>query len=107
MNERDTEVWMRRLEEPSPGKNALPDPALIWWKAQLIERQAAQARVRRPIEFAQWVSLAVAVVATVVLGALNWSAVKGMLEPFGVTLWIPAAAVLILMGLGLRIVFAE
>ena len=97
---------MSRLEEPS-GESGLPDPALIWWKAQLIEKQAAQARVIRPMEIAQWASLVVAVAATVVLGALNWSAVKGMLEPFGVTLWIPAAAVLILMGLGLRMVFAE
>ena len=106
MNEREAEAWMSRLAEPSRGESELPDPALIWWKAQLLEKQAAQARVSRPTEIAQWASLVVAVIATSVLAALNWSGMKGMLEPAGALLWVIPGAV-ILMALGLRFVLAE
>src|ERR1035438_3988459 len=98
---------MGRLAELSGGEGALPDPALIWWKARLLERQAAQARVARPIAIAQWLSLVVAVFTTSMLCALNWPGIKGMLEPAGFALWAAAAAEVIVMGLALRFVFGE
>ena len=106
MNEPEAAVWMSRLVELSSSEGALPDPALIWWKARLLERQAAQARVTRPIAIAQWVSLVVAVVATMVLCAVNWPGIRGMLEPAGFALWVAAGGV-ILMGLALRFAFGE
>jgi amino acid transporter len=107
VNEPEAAVWMGRLVELSRNEDALPDPALIWWKARLLDRQAAQARVVRPIAIAQWLSLVVAVVATIVLCAINWPGIAGMLEPFGMALWVAVGGGVILMGLALRFVFGE
>jgi hypothetical protein len=107
VNEPEAAVWMGRLVELSSGEGALPDPALIWWRARLLERRAAQARVARPIAIAQWLSLVAAVVTTMVLCAANWPGIKGMLEPAGFALWAAAAGGVIVMGLALRFVFGE
>jgi len=107
VNEPEAAVWMGRLVELSRNEGALPDPALIWWKARLLERQAAQARIVRPVAIAQWLSLVVAVVATIVLCAVNWAGIQGMLAPAGVALWVVVAGVVILMGLALRFAFGE
>lgn len=107
MNEPEAAVWMGRLQELSRDDGALPDPALIWWRARLYEKQAAQARVTRPIEIAQWVSLAVAVVTASVLCAANWPGIQGMLAPAGFILWVAGAAGIILMGTALRFVSGD
>jgi len=107
VNEPEAAVWMGRLVELSRNEDALPDPALIWWKARLLEKQAAQARVVRPIAIAQWLSLVVAVVTTIVLCPVNWPGIKDMLEPTGFALWVAAVGGVVLMGLALRFVFGE
>ena len=107
MNEPEAAVWMGRLVELSQSEGALPDPALIWWRARLLERQDAQARVVRPIAIAQWLSLVVAVVTTIVLCGVNWTGIQGMLEPAGFALWAVGGGVVILMVLALRFVVSE
>lgn len=107
MNEAEAAVWMKRLVGLSQCEGALPDPALIWWRARLLERQEAQARVARPIAIAQWLSLVVAVATTIVLCAVNWSGIQGVLEPAGFALWAVAGGVVMVMGLALRFVLSE
>ena len=107
MNEPEAAAWMSRLVELSRSAGTLPDPALIWWRAQLLEKQDAQARVARPIAIAQWLSLVVAVVTTIVLCAVNWSGIPGGLEPAGCALWAVAGGGVMAMGLALRFVFGE
>ncbi|MGA3043064.1 MAG: hypothetical protein ABSF54_19990 [Bryobacteraceae bacterium] len=107
MNEPETAAWMGRLVDLSANDGALPDPALIWWKARLLERQAVQARVARPIAIAQWLSLVVAVLTTIVLCAMNWPGIQGVLGPASATVWVAAAGGVIVMGLALRFVFGE
>jgi amino acid transporter len=107
VNEPEAAAWMGRLVVLSRNEGALPDPALIWWRARLLEKRAAQARVVRPTAIAQWVSLVVAVVTTTALCAVEWPGIKGVLNPIGFTvLWAVAGGV-ILMGLALRFVFSE
>ncbi len=107
MNEPEAAAWMGRMVELSRNEGALPDPAIIWWKARLLEKQAAQARVTRPIAIAQWLSLVVAVVTTIALWAVNWPGIVGLLEPASVAVWVVAGGGVILMGLALRFVFAD
>ena len=107
MNEPEAAIWMGRLVELSRADGELPDPALIWWKARLLERQAEQARVRRPIAVAQWASLVVAVITAIVLCAVNWPGITGLLGPFAFALCAAAAGGVILMGLVLRFVSGE
>jgi hypothetical protein len=107
VNEPEAEAWMGQIAKLSHSDGALPDPAIIWWKARLLEKQAIQARVSRPIAIAQWASLAVAAVTMIALLALYWPGIKSFLEPAGFTLWVAAAGSVIMMGMALRFVFGE
>ena len=80
MMEPEAALWMRRFAELSRHEAALPDPALIWWQARLLEKQDARTRAARPIAIAQWVSLLVAVVSVIVLCAIYSPAIQGMLS---------------------------
>lgn len=42
--------WMRRMAESTTESHALPDPDVIWWKAQLLRRWEANRRAAVPIE---------------------------------------------------------
>jgi hypothetical protein len=107
MSEPDISVWMRHLAALSGAKSDLPDPAIIWWKAQLQERANARARAARPIAFAQWISLVVGLAAAVVLCAVNWKGMQGLLEPAGAALGIAAIGCLLLGACAMRFVFGE
>ncbi|MGA2589330.1 MAG: hypothetical protein ABSH32_05410 [Bryobacteraceae bacterium] len=112
MKEPEAAMWMRRFAELSRNESArneaaLPDPALIWWQARLLERQDVQARAARPIAIAQWVSLVVAVVSVIALCAVYSQGIRGMLAPLGVALWMVGGGGAILMGLALRVVFGQ
>ncbi len=49
--------WMRAFAATTaPQPRSLPAPGLIWWKSQLIKRQAAAERATKPIRLAQWIS---------------------------------------------------
>ncbi len=108
MNDLEAAVWMRRFAELSRGENSLPDPALIWWKARLLERQAARARVCSPVLIVQWISVVVAVLASVGLSILYWPGIRGMLEPFStLALVLAVASSGILAALALRFAFGD
>ncbi len=96
-------AWMDRLAKKSPASDELPDPTLIWWKAQLLERRTARARIARPIAAAQWISLAVALPAAALLCLSNWPAISALLAPAGIALWAAAGCALFGIGLTLRL----
>jgi hypothetical protein len=107
VNEPETAVWMGRLVELSRSDGELPDPALIWWRARLLEKQATQARLVRPIAIALWASLMVAVLTMIVLCAVNWTGISSLLGPAGAAVWLAVAGSVIAMGLALRFVLSE
>lgn len=107
MNEQDAATWMRRMAVLAHDENELPDPRVIWWQAQLLQRQDARERAARPTVIAQWVSLVVAVATVIVLGAANWAGIRSMLAPAGFALWLAAAGAAVLLGIALRVVLSE
>jgi predicted anti-sigma-YlaC factor YlaD len=46
----ETVCWMRSMAESTIEPHALPDPDVIWWKAQLLRRWEANRRAVAPIE---------------------------------------------------------
>jgi hypothetical protein len=42
--------WMRRMAEDATEPHVLPNPDVIWWKAQLLRRWEADRRAAAPIE---------------------------------------------------------
>ena len=70
----DTARWMRALA-PTPlsaeSQNELPDPRILWLRAQLSQRRAAAERVQKIV---QWVEVACVTAACLGLGIwLAWS----------------------------------
>jgi hypothetical protein len=53
----------------------LPNPAFIWWKAQLLRRLDAQQEALAPIEVGDRVHFGVAVIAAIALAAIAWTRV--------------------------------
>jgi len=65
----ELKTWMLELAADADPGGPLPDPHLIWWKAQLRERLAAGAKATRPIRVMEAISLGIGV-ATAVLAAV-------------------------------------
>jgi len=107
VNEPEAAVWMSRLVKLSSSQGELPDPALIWWKARLLDRQAARARVARPIAIAQSLSLVAAVLTIVVLFAMNWPEIQESLSPFRVMLGAACACCALLTALAWRFLVVD
>ena len=80
MTEPEAALWMRRLADLSRNQAALPDPALIWWQARLLEKHEARTRAARPVAIAQWASAVVAVASMVVLCLVYSPGIQAMLR---------------------------
>lgn len=93
----ELKTWMLELAADADPGGPLPDPHLIWWKAQLRERLAAGAKATRPIRVMEAISLGIGV-ATAVLAAVYWPRIP---IAHAVTLLVAAAGLggaLILLG---------
>lgn len=73
--------WMQALapaaQSPAQSQHGLPDPQILWLRAQLSERQAAAERVQRVL---QWVEIACVTAACAGLSiwlAWNWNGIGG------------------------------
>ncbi|OLC76109.1 MAG: hypothetical protein AUH72_19620 [Acidobacteria bacterium 13_1_40CM_4_65_8] len=74
-DERDDELiaaWMQEFAALPLEKSSLPDPAYLWWKAQLLRRWDAQRTVVAPLEWGERVQVATGLGGAVVLLALSW-----------------------------------
>ena len=65
-------AWMRELAALPVETPPLPDPAYIWWKAQLLRQWDAQRTVVAPLEWGERVQVVTAVGGAAVLLALSW-----------------------------------
>jgi len=62
--------WMSRFSRMSDRERLLPDPAIVWLKAQLMRGTVDVARISRPITIAQLI--AYCVIAGGWAGVLTW-----------------------------------
>ena len=63
-------AFLRELSAQPVTEAPLPDPAYLWWKAELLRRWDAQQRVTKPIEVGEQVQMGVGLVAAA--GLLIW-----------------------------------
>ena len=80
---REAASWMQALapaaQAPSQGQDGLPDPQILWLRAQFSERQAAAERAQK---MAQWVEVACVAAVCAGLGiwlASSWNEIGGEL----------------------------
>src|SRR5262245_19622855 len=73
-DERDEEVvkdWMRQFAALPLEAPPLPEPAYLWWKAQLLKQWDAQRSVTAPLEWGERAQVATGLVGATLLLALS------------------------------------
>jgi len=84
--------WMTRFARTSEREHVLPDPSIVWLKAQLLRGTADVARVSRPMNIVQLI--AYFVVGSGWAGVLTWkwAALEAWLRSFTPTGLVATAA---------------
>ena len=78
--EATTGAWMREMADTSiDAPRQLPDPAVVWWKAQLLRRWESERRAVAPLERMHWVELAAGVASLGVFLVWQWSGLVNLL----------------------------
>ena len=73
-------AWLREMADTSiDAPHQLPDPAVVWWKAQLLRRWEAERRAVAPIERMHWVELAAGAASLGVFLLWQWSGLVNLL----------------------------
>jgi hypothetical protein len=83
-DERDDDMivaWMRQFAALPIETSSLPDPAYLWWKAQLLRRWDAQRTVVAPLDVGERVQVATGLVGAAILLALLWSSLPTLAAP--------------------------
>jgi hypothetical protein len=73
-DERDEELvsaWMRELATLPLDAPRLPDPAYLWWKAQLLKQWDAQRTATAPLEWGEHAQVATGLVGAAILLAVS------------------------------------
>ncbi len=74
--------WMTRFAKISDREHPLPDPQIVWLKAQVLQGVADAARVTRPMTVVQMVSYLVVAGGWAALMTWKWDAVAMWLRGF-------------------------
>jgi len=74
----DAVRWMRQLADAPAEAHALPNPDVIWWKAQLLRRWDVERRAAAPIERMHKAELVGGLASLVAFVVWQWSGVSRM-----------------------------
>jgi hypothetical protein len=72
--------WMHRFSRISDREHILPDPQIVWLKAQLLQSGAEVARASRPMNIVQLVSYLVVAGGWAALLTWKWDAVSAWIR---------------------------
>jgi len=72
--------WMTRFARMSDREHILPDPSIVWLKAQLMQGVADVARISRPITIAQLMAYFAVAAGWAGLLTWKWHAVQAWLH---------------------------
>jgi hypothetical protein len=75
----DAVTFLRGLADTTDALHLLPDPAVIWWKAQLTRRWQAERAASAPIERMRWVELAAGLVSLAVFLVWQWQGLVNLI----------------------------
>lgn len=91
-----TSHWMQALAESSEKILTLPDASLLWWGAQLSEKQAKAERMQELLEWVEIISASVISAGLAGWVEWNWYALQTLLTSFLTDprpqLWITASS---------------
>lgn len=102
--------WMSRFSRIGDRERPLPNPQIVWLKAQLLQGSAEVARVSRPMNFAQLVAYLVVAGGWTALLTWKWAAVQTWLRgftPTGILQNVATGETLSMSFFGLLVVLAS
>jgi predicted anti-sigma-YlaC factor YlaD len=73
-------AFVRKLASTEDMPHRLPDPAVIWWKAQLARRWQAERAAAAPIERMRWIELAAGFLSLAVFLAWQWQGLVNLVS---------------------------
>jgi predicted anti-sigma-YlaC factor YlaD len=73
-------AFVRGLAGTEDVRHQLPDPAVIWWKAQLTRRWQAERAAAAPIERMRWIELAAGFLSLAVFLAWQWRSLVNLVS---------------------------
>lgn len=74
--------WMRSFSRISDREHILPDPAIVWLKAKLLQGSVDATRATRPLDFAQFLAYGIVAAGWAALLTWRWPAVKAWIASF-------------------------
>lgn len=74
--------WMGQFARMSDREHILPDPAIIWLKAKLLQNTKEVNRVTRPITVMQMAAYAIVAAGWAVVLLWKWDAIEAWLHTF-------------------------
>ena len=73
-------AFVRGLADVTEMHHHLPEPAVVWWKAQLARRWQAERAAAAPIERMRWVELAAGVMSLAAFLAWQWQGLVNLVS---------------------------
>ena len=74
--------WMSRFSRINDREHILPDPQIVWLKAQLLQNSVDVARVSRPMNVLQFIAYLVVAGGWAALMTWKWDAVQKWMKGF-------------------------
>ena len=74
--------WLERFSKISDREHILPDPGLVWLKAQLLQGNVDAARATRPLNVAQFAAYGLVAAGWAALLTWKWAAIERWLHGF-------------------------
>ena len=84
--------WMTRFARISDRQHILPDPSIVWLKAQLMKGSVEAARVSRPMTIAQLIAYCVVAGGWAAVLTWKWKAVQAWIGSFSPSGMVHSAA---------------
>jgi len=84
---------LHREEHSAQSEVRLPSAGLVWWKAQLAARRAAEQRAAQPIALVERAAQALGALSAFGLGVWQWPRIAGWLRSAKVLAHVPTSSV--------------
>lgn len=101
LDERELGVALASLDGEAGEEPDLPDPAILWRKARLLESLEARRNVARPVRFAHGISLALTAGVLAVVAGTKGVSLFGWTETVSSGLALPLTLSLFVLGAAL------
>jgi hypothetical protein len=100
-------AWMQELSALAEVDRRVPDPAYIWWKAELLRRWDAERRAAAPLDRGEPVQVGIGLLGTVALLVWIWPQIPGLASAAsGAAAWVDTFALTALGSIALLVVIA-